>query len=250
MAPPNFLILSGVFNQLEVLVPKPGKGTIENPDQAFNKTDLIPVGIYAISEDLDSKYVFADLGLAQELLEYKTNQISGIELKLKAGADENAILEKLQTIFNNKITVKNRAQLNDSLYKMLNTENIAVYLIFTLVIVVALFNLIGALIMMILDKKGNLKTLFNLGTEIKDLRKIFLLQGTLLSVYGGIIGLTLGIIIVLLQQEFQLIMITPTLAYPVIFSIENVLIVMTTIVVLGFVASLIASSRVSKKLLE
>ena len=237
-------------NQLEVLVPKPGKGAIENPDQAFNKTDLIPVGIYAISEDLDSKYVFADLGLAQELLEYKTNQISGIEIKLKAGADENAIIETLQTIFNNKITIKNRAQLNDSLYKMLNTENIAVYLIFTLVIVVALFNLIGALIMMILDKKGNLKTLFNLGTEIKDLRKIFLLQGTLLSVIGGTVGLTLGIIIVLLQQQFQLIMITPTLAYPVIFSIENVLIVMATIVVLGFVASLIASSRVSKKLLE
>ncbi len=133
---------------------------------------------------------------------------------------------------------------------MLNTENIAVYLIFTLVIVVALFNLIGALIMMILDKKGNLKTLFNLGTEIKDLRKIFLLQGTLLSVFGGIIGLVLGIIIVLLQQQFELIMITPTLAYPVVFNVENVLIVMVTIVTLGFVASLIASSRVSKKLLD
>lgn len=237
-------------NQLEVLVPKPGKGTIENQEQAFNKTDIIPVGIYAISEDLDSKYVFADLGLAQELLEYKTNQISGIEIKEKPGADENAIISQLQTIFNTKITVKNRAQLNESLYKMLNTENIAVYLIFTLVIVVALFNLIGALIMMILDKKGNLKTLFNLGTEIKDLRKIFLLQGTLLSVFGGIIGLVLGIIIVLLQQQFELIMITPTLAYPVVFNLENVLIVMATIVTLGFVASLIASSRVSKKLLE
>jgi lipoprotein-releasing system permease protein len=239
------------FNrQLEVLVPRPGKGAIENPEQAFNKTDLIPVGIYAISEDLDSKYVFADLGLAQELLEYKTNQVSGIEIKTKIDANENAIIDQLQTIFNNKITVKNRAQLNESLYKMLNTENIAVYLIFTLVIVVALFNLIGALIMMILDKKGNLKTLFNLGTEIKDLRKIFLLQGTLLSVFGGIIGLSLGIIIVLLQEYFQLIMITPTLAYPVIFSLENVLIVMGTIVTLGFIASLIASSRVSKKLLE
>ncbi|MDI5886893.1 ABC transporter permease [Flavobacterium yafengii] len=239
------------FNrQLEVLVPKPGKGAIENPEEAFNKTDLIPVGIYAISEDLDSKYVFADLGLAQELLEYKTNQVSGIEIKTKTDADESVITEKLQTIFNNKITVKNRAQLNESLYKMLNTENIAVYLIFTLVIVVALFNLIGALIMMILDKKGNLKTLFNLGTEIKDLRKIFLLQGTLLSVFGGIIGLVLGIIIVLLQEYFQLVMITPTLAYPVIFSLENVLIVMGTIVVLGFIASLIASSRVSKKLLD
>ena len=237
-------------NQLEVLVPKPGRGAIENPEQAFNKTDIIPVGIYAISEDLDSKYVFADLGLAQELLEYKTNQVSGIEFKINPGANENDITDKLKIIFSDKITVKNRAQLNESLYKMLNTENIAVYLIFTLVIVVALFNLIGALIMMILDKKGNLKTLFNLGTEIKDLRKIFLLQGTLLSVIGGIIGLTLGIIIVLLQQHFQLIMITETLAYPVIFSLENVLVVMGTIVTLGFLASLIASSRVSKKLLE
>ena len=239
------------FNrQLEVLAPKPGKGAIENPEEAFNKTDLIPVGIYAISEDLDSKYVFADLGLAQELLEYKTNQVSGIEIKVNPGADESVITGQLQTIFNNEITVKNRAQLNESLYKMLNTENIAVYLIFTLVIIVALFNLIGALIMMILDKKGNLKTLFNLGTEIKDLRKIFLLQGTLLSVFGGIIGLVLGIIIVLLQEYFQLVMITPSLAYPVIFSLENVLIVMGTIVTLGFIASLIASSRVSKKLLE
>ena len=239
------------FNrQLEVLVPKPGKGAIENPEQAFNKTDVIPVGIYAISEDLDSKYVFADLGLAQELLEYKPNQVSGIEIKTKTSANETEISNQLQTIFKNKITVKNRAQLNESLYKMLNTENIAVYLIFTLVIIVALFNLIGALIMMILDKKGNLKTLFNLGTEIKDLRKIFLLQGTLLSVFGGLIGLVLGIIIVLLQEYFQLVMITPTLAYPVIFSFENVLIVMGTIISLGFIASLIASSRVSKKLLE
>ncbi|MNX47377.1 Lipoprotein-releasing system transmembrane protein LolE [compost metagenome] len=237
-------------NQLEVFVPKPGKGAIENPEQAFNKTDVIPVGIYAISEDLDSKYVFADLGLAQELLEYKTNQVSGIEIKTKTAADEAAIIDQLQTIFNHKITIKNRAQLNESLYKMLNTENIAVYLIFTLVIVVALFNLIGALIMMILDKKGNLKTLFNLGTEIKDLRKIFLLQGTLLSVFGGIIGLVLGIVIVLLQQQYQLIMITPTLAYPVVFTLENVLIVMGTIITLGFIASLIASSRVSKKLLD
>lgn len=234
---------------LEVLAPKPGKGNIENPEDAFNKTTLIPVGIYAISEDLDSKYVFADLGLAQELLEYKTNQVSGIELKIKKDTDENAVISKLETIFNNKITVKNRAQLNESLYKMLNTENIAVYLIFTLVIVIALFNLIGALIMMILDKKGNLKTLLNLGTDIKDLRKIFLLQGTLLSFFGGIIGLILGIGVVLLQQQYELVMVTPTLAYPVVFSLENVLIVLATIVSLGFVASLIASSRVSKKLL-
>ncbi|MFH7003351.1 ABC transporter permease [Flavobacterium bizetiae] len=237
-------------NPLQIFAPKPGKGAIENPEEAFNKTDVLPVGIYSISEDLDSKYVFADIGLAQELLMYKPNQISGIEFHLKEGANERVISDKLNTIFNNKITIKNRAQLNESLYKMLNTENIVVYLIFTLVIIVALFNLVGALIMMILEKKGNLKTLFNLGTEISSLRKIFLLQGTLLSVFGGIIGLILGIILVLLQQRFELIMITPTLAYPVVFSLENVLIVMGTIVSLGFVASLIASSRVSKKLLD
>ena len=239
------------FNRpLEVFVPKPGKGAIENPEQAFNQSDLLPIGIYTVNEDLDSKYVFADLGLAQELLEYKPNQVSGLEIKIQKGTNENAVIEQLQTIFNNTITVKNRAQLNESLYKMLNTENIAVYLIFTLVIVVALFNLIGALIMMILDKKGNLKTLFNLGVEIKDLRKIFLLQGTLLSVFGGVIGLLLGIVIVVLQQQFELIMITPTMAYPIVFTLENVLIVLGTIISLGFIASLIASSRVSKKLLD
>ena len=237
-------------NPLQIFAPKPGKGAIDNPEEAFNKTDVLPVGIYSVSEELDSKYVFADLGLVQELLMYKPNQISGIELNLEENADETAIKGKLQTIFKNKITLKNRAQLNESLYKMLNTENIAVYLIFTLVIIVALFNLIGALIMMILDKKGNLKTLFNLGTPIHHLRKIFLLQGTLLSIFGGVIGLVLGIILVVLQQQYELIMITPTLAYPVVFTLENVLIVMATIVSLGFVASLIASSRVSKKLLD
>jgi len=237
-------------NPLQIFAPKPGKGAIENPEEAFNKTDVLPVGIYSISEDLDSKYVFADLGLVQELLVYKPNQISGIEFKLKENADENAVKKQLNAIFNNTVTLKNRAQLNESLYKMLNTENIAVYLIFTLVIIVALFNLIGALIMMILEKKGNLKTLFNLGTDIGHLRKIFLLQGTLLSLFGGVTGLVLGIILVLLQQQFELIMITPTLAYPVVFTIENVLIVMATIISLGFIASLIASSRVTKKLLD
>ncbi|MFT3793699.1 ABC transporter permease [Flavobacterium sp.] len=237
-------------NPFEVYVPKPGKGAIENPEQAFNKFTLAPVGIYAISEELDDKYVFCELRLAQALLEFKPDRITGIEIKMKPGADEDAIKTSLQKIFRNKITVKNRAQLNDSLYKMLNTENIAVYLIFTLVIIIALFNLVGALIMMILDKKSNLKTLYNLGTEVADLRKIFLLQGTLLSVFGGLIGLALGVVVVLIQQRYDLIMITPNLPYPVIFSVQNILIVLATIISLGFIASWIASSRVSKKLLE
>lgn len=236
-------------NPLEVYVPKPG-GTINNAEQAFNKSAILPVGVYAVSEELDEKYVFADLNLAQELLEFKPNQVTGIEFKLKPGADEAAISEQLQTIFNNKLTVKNRAQLNDSLYKMLNTEQTALYLIFTLVIILTLFTLAGAIIMLIIDKKSNLTTLYNLGVEVKNLRKIFLFQGSILTLTGGSIGLILGIIIVLLQQKYNLVMVTPSMPYPVIFNIENLVIVLATIFSLGFISSLIASSRVTKKLLD
>ncbi len=238
------------YNPLEVFVPKAGKGTIENPDDAFVKENLLPAGIYDINDDINGKYVFADLGLVQELLQYKKNEFTGLEVKLKSAKDEEIVTSQLSEILGSGIIIKNRAAQNDALYKMLNTENLAVYLIFTLVLIVALFNLIGALIMMILDKKQNLHTLLNLGAEIKNLRMIFLFQGSLLCVAGGLIGLALGAIIVLLQQKFELIMITSTLAYPVVFSLENMLIVFATIIVLGFVASLIASSRVSKRLLE
>lgn len=237
-------------NNFEVYVPRRGKALIESEAEAFNKSVLIPSGIYAVSEDLDSKYVFADLTLAQDLLEYKSNQISGVEIKMKPNANEAAIIKELNTVFENKVEVKNRAQLNATLYKMLNTENIAVYLIFTLVIIIALFNLIGALIMMVLDKKSNLKTLYNLGAEVEDLKKIFLFQGTLLTIISGVIGLVLGILIVLIQQQFEIIMITNSLAYPVVFTIQNVLIVFGTIVLLGFISSWIASSRVTKTLLD
>ncbi len=234
----------------EVLVPKPGKGAIENPEDSFNKTTLLPVGIYNINEDLDLKYVFCDLGLMQELMQYKNNQISGIEIKLKPNTDEEAVAKSITTIFHNNIVVKNRIQLNESLYKMLNTENTVLYLIFTLVIIIALFNLIGALIMMILEKKSNLKTLYNLGVEVKSLQKIFFYQGVLLSLLSGLLGLFLGMVMVLLQSQFQFIMITAALAYPVVFSIENMAIVFVTNLLLGSLAAFIASSQVTKKFLH
>lgn len=236
-------------NPLEVYVPKPGKGNIESEEQAFNKEFLIPVGIYAVSEELDSKYVFVNLDLAQELMGFQPNQVTGIELKTAPNSDNKAVMTKIKSVFNNQVTVKTREELNSTLHKMLNTENIAVYLIFTLVIIVALFNLIGALIMIIIEKKHNLKTLVNLGVEIRDLKKIFLFQGLMLSFFGGLIGLALGVLIVYLQQQYSLIMITDSLPYPVVFEVKNLLLVLATITVLGFLAALIASSRVSKKLL-
>lgn len=237
-------------NVLEVYIPKPGSGMIENPDEAFNKSPLLTSGIFQVSEDVDEKYIFSALPLAQGLLNYKSNQLTYIDFKLSQNVSEKDAIATINKIFPNQVKVKNRAQLNDALYKMLNTENIVVYLIFTLVIIIALFNLIGAIIMMIIEKKTNLKTLYNLGTEIKYLKNIFLFQGNIISIFGGIFGLILGIIIVLIQQQFELVMITPTLAYPVVFEIENIVIVLLTIVILGFIASKIASSTVTKKLLE
>ncbi len=237
-------------NVLEVYMPKPGSGMIENPEDDFNKAPLLTSGIFQVSEDIDEKYIFSSIPLAQSLLNYKPNQLTYIDFKMAPNVSESDAIATINKIFPNQVKVKNRAQLNDALYKMLNTENIAVYLIFTLVIIIALFNLIGAIIMMIIEKKSNLKTLYNLGTEIKYLKNIFLFQGNIISIFGGILGLILGIIVVLIQQQFELIMITPSLAYPVVFETKNILIVLFTIVILGFIASKIASSTVSKKLLE
>ncbi len=233
-------------NLLEVFVPRAGKGTIETESQGFNKEFLLPVGIYSISEDLDAKYVFVDLALSQQLLDFKENRITGVEINCKNNFNEEQVISKIQKIFNDKVIVKTRSQLNATLHKMLNTENIAVYLIFTLVIIIALFNLIGSLIMIILDKKENLKTLFNLGVEQKKLKQIFLLQGIIISFFGAILGLFLGSIFVFLQQKFSLIMITDSLAYPVVFEIKNIIIVFFTIFILGLLSSYIASSRINK----
>lgn len=241
--------LMDVNNPLEVFVPKPGTGTIENPDDAFRKSVVLPIGIYAVMDDIDAKYVFSDLRLAQELLGLSDNQISNLEIKLQADANEDVVREKIMSVLGNGIVIKNRLQMNDALYKMLNTENVVVYLIFTLVIILLLFAFVGAIIMMVLDKKSNLKTLYNLGVEIVDLRNIFLYQGTLLCLIGSLIGLLLGIAIVFVQINYNILMINDVMAYPMKFTVQNAVVVFFTIVVLGLCASFIASRRINKKML-
>lgn len=231
-------------------VPKPGKGQISSQSQALNQVNVINVGIFDINEDLNNKYIYASIETAQQLLNYKPNQISHLEFKLDETADQDEVKEKIQNILGNNITIKNRDQLNDAIYKMLNTENLAVYLIFTLVLIIALFNVIGSIIMMILDKKKTLNTLFNIGATVKDIRKIFFLQGALMTVIGGFLGLLIGYILIQLQASFKLIMITPSLPYPVAIQTKNFVIVMLTISVLGIIASKIAASRITKDLVK
>lgn len=240
----------GIFdydNSLQILVPKAGKGTISQED--FNKITLKPTGIYSFNdEDKDARYVYTNLAMVQYLLQMDSTQVSGIEFKLKAGVAENRIKGELTEIFGKDTEIKNRTELNETLHKMLNTENLIVYLIITLVIIITLFTLIGTIIMVILDKRQNLKTLYNIGLPIQDLKRIFLYQGVLLSFFGCILGILLGIILVLLQQQFAFWMLSPTLPYPVNFNFENILIVFVTIMLLSYIASKIASVRVSEKL--
>jgi lipoprotein-releasing system permease protein len=241
----------GVFDyasNLNLYVPKPGKGQLN--EKAFDKISGQNVGLFDVNEEVNQKYIYTSLEATQELLNYPKNSISYIELKTIEDVDEELFREELVTIFDNNILVKNRIQLNDALHKMLNTENIVVYLIFTLILIIALFNVIGSIIMMIIDKKHDLKTLYNLGTPIREIKKIFFYQGALLTFLGGICGVVLGILLVGSQYVFNYIKIPGTnIPYPVELTVSNIVIVLVTIFSLGLLASKIASYRISKTLI-
>ncbi|WP_041632744.1 ABC transporter permease [Maribacter sp. HTCC2170] len=235
-------------NPLVVIAPKPGKGSISQ-SKPYNELPLVISGVYSVEETLDKKYVFTNLALVQALLEKDSTQISGINFKLLPDADTPELRNQISSVFDEGIVLKNREEQNSTLYRMLNTENLATYLIFTLVLVIALFNVVGAIIMMILDKQQNSKTLYNLGSTIKDLRRIYFIQGVIVTAAGGIIGILLASLLIWSQLAFGWLKITPSLAYPVEYQLINVLIVLGTIIVLGIIASKIASSRITKKLI-
>ncbi|MEN8799950.1 MAG: FtsX-like permease family protein [Flavobacteriaceae bacterium] len=247
------LTINNFQDPLVLVAPKPGKGSLSPQSfQAAGLYNTLPVvlfGVYSIEENLDHKYVFTDINLVQNLLNLSPDQISGINFKVAPDTDMTALRSRLQEILGGEVVLKNRRELNSTLYKMLNTENLATYLIFTLVLIIALFNVVGAIIMMILDKQQNSKTLFSLGTTIRELRRIYFIQGVMVTSLGGLIGVMVASLLIWSQLAFGWLRITPSLAYPVEFRLMNVLIVLATIVVLGIIASKIASSRVSKKLL-
>jgi len=234
---------------LKIYTPKPGKGQITSEKDAFNVITVTNIGVFEINEQLDHSFVYGHIELVQELLNYDENLISALEIKVSESANIDDVTEQLTATFGNKFVIKNKAQLNDALHKMLNTENLAVYLIFTLVLIIALFNVIGSITMMILDKKKDLKTLFNIGITLKEIRKIFFLQGSLMSVLGGFIGVLLAVLLIIIQKAFGFVMITASLPYPVSLKVTDILLVLLTITILGLMASKIASARISKPLL-
>ena len=239
---------AGTFSNdklLEAIAMKPGSGIITNPEDAYTKLPLFIVGVYSLQNvETDNKYVYSNIKVGQDLLGYANNEVSKIEVKLQPNAKETAVVRTLKEIFGNSIKIKNRSQLNEGLYKMLKTESLAIYLIFTLIIIVTLFCLTGALIMIILEKKDNIKTLYDIGFSRKSIQKVFLYQGLILAIGGTFLGLLLGGIITALQQQFGFVKISDNFAYPIIFKFENIVKVVATLSILGTIASLIAASRI------
>ena len=240
-------------NPLVVLAPKPGKDGFASRginSKPYNELPLVVSGVYAVEDQLDKKYLFASLPLVQALLEKEAAQITGLNVKITDPARLEEVRSELQSLLGPEVQVLSREELNGTLYRMLNTENLATYLIFTLVLIIALFNVVGAIIMMILDKREHSKTLYNLGATIPSLRKIYFMQGLLLTTLGGAIGILIGGLLVGSQVMWGWLKITETLSYPVELTLPNALLVMGTISVLGFLSSFMASRRISKELLR
>ena len=233
---------------ITLYAPKPGKNQILSVEGSFSKLTVVNVGLFEINEALDFSLIYTGLKDLQNLLGYTENQISSVEIILKDPLKTEETADLLRSKLGSEFKVKTKEQLNDTLYKMLNTEQVAVYLVFTLVLIIALFNLISSIIIMVLEKRNNLKTLYNSGATHNEIKKIFYYQGLIITLIGGTIGLFLGFLLMLLQQKLSVFMITSSLAYPVSIEFSTFLIVSVTILTLGGVASKISSAVVTKDL--
>jgi len=236
------------INTPVVFAPKPGSGQVLSVDSAFNRSSFLTVGVFELNEEANNLEAFTSLVAAQKLLGYDKLQVTSLNFYFDDNTKENVAIAKIKNILGDSFIYKNRLAQHDTLYKMLNTERAAVYLIFTLVIIIALFNVVGALIMMILEKRNDLKVLVGLGLLKSEISKVFFYQGLLISVTGSVLGMLFGFFLVLLQDSFSLFMITPLLAYPVSVSANTFMVVFVTVVLLGGLASKIASSQVVKAL--
>ena len=216
----------GVLSQLDgaaydhpegitLLVPnKRGAGMLNQ--QAFSTQSAVVRGVFQIGASIDENTAYAPIDMVQQILHAREKQASALYIKLTDDADEIAVQQDLQKIIGNDYNTKTKAELNPALYKMLQTERVAVIAILTLVVLIALFNVVGAIIMTLLEKKGNIKTLHLLGATVPSLRRVFFMQGLLLSGLGSGIGLLLAILVVWLQKSFAFFSIPGSgLPYPV-----------------------------------
>lgn len=234
--------LNYVSPAITVYVPKRNKQISQlNIDEAFNKKTIVTSGVFSIQQDFDSKYVIVPLDFAREIFNY-TNEISSIEIKIKKGENIEFVQNKIKKLFGNNFEVNNRYQQHELLYKIMQSEKWAIFLILTFILIIASFNVIGSLTMLIIDKQKDIFILQSMGADFSLIRKIFLFEGWLISFVGAIIGLIFGLLICWLQQEFGLIKLNTSGTfiienYPVKIVIVDLFYVFSTVVLIGFIAA-------------
>lgn len=232
--------VSDFLSPITIYAPRRGKVESIDPEDAFNKLSISPAGIFNLNDDFDFKYLLIDLKAAQELFDCP-NSVSSIEVGISDSDDLESIQEELQKVLGGEYQIKNRFQLNDVLFKTLETEKLWVFLILAFILVIATFNIIGALTMLIIEKKKDIKTLYNIGADQTFIRNIFMQEGFLITGVGAISGLTIGIIVCVLQQQFHLVKfdegyVTPY--YPIEMRWKDFIWIVGVVMGIGFLAAL------------
>ncbi len=233
------------FETLSIFSPKKTGGSSVIPGEDFNRLEIYASGIFSVQQEFDDKLVIVPLSFARELLD-EPKEISSIEITTKSGTDITKFIGEIKSKYGKSILVQSRFEQNQLLYKILNSEKWAVYLILTFVLIIAICNIIGSLTMLVIDKKKDISILMSMGASRKLIRLIFLFEGLLIAMVGALAGLIIATLFCLLQQKFGFIQmgsgdIFETRAYPIVLKLSDYLLVSSTVVGIAFLASLITS---------
>ena len=245
--------IGSMFEQLQVFVPNRNSKTLLNPATAFKQSAVVPVGVFGVQAEVDAQYIITPLLFVQQLAE-RNNEVSAIEIKLKDEGQMLALQEKLKIALGDKYKVNNRFQQQEFLYKILNTEKLAVFLILTFIMIIATFNIVGALSMLMLDKKKDISTLRSLGCTVQDIQALFFKKSMLTILLGIGLGLTIGLGLAFLQQTFGFISMGGGSfvinTYPIAIAFNDVLLVSATVFVIGLLASWYPAKLLGRKLFK
>ncbi len=234
-----------------IYVPKRNASISVNPEKAFNRKYIFPSGIFGIQQEFDIKYIIVPLDFAKDLLEYKNN-ISSLELKISPDYNIDDIQNKIQTILGDDFVVKNRFQQHEAFYKIMKSEKWAIFLILTFILIIASFNIIGSLSMLIIDKKNDISTFQSMGANLKSIRKIFLYEGWMISIAGAIVGLIIGSFVCWLQIKFGIVQMKGAGSfiintYPVAMNFIDIIIIFITVLIIGWLAAWFPVKYLTKK---
>lgn len=212
-----------------------------DPKEAFRRKTTGASGIFTIQQEFDDKYLVLPLGFARSLVN-ESHRVTALEIDKRDGANSKAIETKLKELFGDNFEVENRYQQHATLYQVMRSEKTAVYMILTFILLIAAFNLIGALLMLAIEKKKDMAILKAMGASATQIRNVFFYEGLLLSFSGALAGLGLGSIVCWVQMKYKLIKFSAEStfvlnAFPVKFEWTDFAVVFVTVIVLGFIAS-------------